>query len=424
MDAIEGQTPIVVQAHASAMRNRRTAALLLRVKSTTPAVPPVYFSPMSIYVVFLIVLCNMTVFRGSKVLVSLFALELGAPQFYIGVLVALYSLFPMLLALYAGKLSDRLGVRSPMIAGSTGLALGLSLPYFAPGLPMLYASAALIGASHVFYNVSVQNLVGTLSGTADRTRNFTNYGLVMAAGGFFGPLAAGFSIDRFGHATSYFLLAAGPLIPVFVLLFARTLGRLQVKPSAEGEQPVQAKNLLSNRPLRRTLITGAAILTGIDLFQFYMPIYGKAVGLSASTIGIVLSMFAVASFVVRLVMPALLRRWTPETVLIWSLYAGCIAYLLFPLFESAVLLAMMSFALGLGMGCGQPLTMSLIYSRAPEGRSGEALGLRVSINNFMHIVVPLLFGTIGTLLGVAPVFIANAVILGGGGVLIGRADKN
>lgn len=378
---------------------------------------------MWIYIVFLIVLCNMTVFRGSKVLVSLFAIELGAPQFYIGVLIALYSLFPMMLALYAGKLSDRLGVRSPMMAGSAGLAFGLLLPYLNPGLPALYASAALIGASHVFYNVSVQNLVGALSGTDDRTRNFTNYGLVMAAGGFLGPLIAGFSIDQFGHAASYLVLAVGPLIPVAILVFGRRLGKLRPKHSGEGEQAVQAKNLLSNAPLRRTLITGAAILTGIDLFQFYMPIYGNAVGLSATTIGVVLSMFAVASFVVRLVMPALVKRWTAERVLTWSLYAGCITYLLFPLFESAVLLAVMSFALGLGMGCGQPLTMSLIYSRAPEGRSGEALGLRVSINNFMHIVVPLMFGTIGSVLGVAPVFVANALILGSGGVLIGRAEK-
>ena len=378
---------------------------------------------MWIYVVFLIVLCNMTVFRGSKVLVSLFAIELGAPQFYIGVLIALYSLFPMMLALYAGKLSDRLGVRYPMIAGSSGLALGLSLPYFAPGLPALYASAAMIGASHVFYNVSVQNLVGALSGTAERTRNFTNYGLVMAAGGFLGPLIAGFSIDHFGHAAGYLVLAGGPLIPVLILLFARTLGKVGAKPAAEAEQSVQAKNLLANAPLRRTLITGAAILTGIDLFQFYMPIYGNAIGLSATTIGLILSMFAAASFVVRLVMPALVKRWSAETVLLWSLYAGCVTYLVFPLFENAVLLAVIAFALGLGMGCGQPLTMSLIYSRAPAGRSGEALGLRVSINNFMHIVVPLLFGTIGSMLGIAPVFVANALILGSGGVLIGRADR-
>lgn len=378
---------------------------------------------MWIHVVFLIVLCNMTAFRGSKVLVSLFAIELGAPQFYIGILVALYSLFPMLLALYAGKLSDRLGVRLPMIMGSAGLALGLALPYFFPVLMALYVSAVLIGGSHVFYNVSVQNLVGTLSGTDDRTRNFTNYGLVMAIGGFLGPLIAGFSIDRMGHAASYLLLAAGPLIPVSIMLLARRLGRQAAKAATGEEHAVHAKNLLGNPPLRRTLITGAAILTGIDLFQFYMPIYGNAIGLSATTIGIVLSMFAAASFVVRLVMPALLRRWSAEAVLTWSLYAGGMAYLLFPLFESALLLAAMAFALGLGMGCGQPLTLSLIYSRAPQGRSGEALGLRITINNFMHIAVPLLFGTIGSVFGAAPVFIGNALILGSGGVLIGRGER-
>jgi hypothetical protein len=37
-----------------------------------------------------------------------------------------------------------------------------------------------------------------------------------------------------------------------------------------------------NKPLRRTLLTGAVVLTGTDLFQFYMPIYGHSVGLRVS----------------------------------------------------------------------------------------------------------------------------------------------
>jgi len=75
---------------------------------------------MSIGAVLLIVLCNMSSFRASKVLVSLFAIELGASQFTIGIMIAMYSLFPALLAVYAGKLSDRLGVRLPMLAGTLG----------------------------------------------------------------------------------------------------------------------------------------------------------------------------------------------------------------------------------------------------------------------------------------------------------------
>ena len=137
---------------------------------------------MWIYAVLLIVLCNMASFRASKVLISLLAIELGASQFLIGILVAMYSLFPMMLALHAGKLSDRLGARLPTIVGSLGLAAGLAVPYFFTSLPALCASAMLIGVFHMMYNVSVQNLVGSLGGPEDRTRNFSNYALAMAFG--------------------------------------------------------------------------------------------------------------------------------------------------------------------------------------------------------------------------------------------------
>jgi MFS family permease len=375
---------------------------------------------MSIYVVLLIVLCNMMCWRASKVLATLFAIELGAPQFYIGILVAAYSVFPMLLALYAGKLSDRLGVRLPMIGGSLGLALGLTLPYLAPSMAALYASAALIGASHVFYNVSVQNLVGMLSGPEQHTRNFANYGLVMSLGSFFGPLIAGFSIDHFGHAASYLYIAAGPLLSVMIIMAARNVVSKQGRKAAGEEHPGHVKELLNNKPLRRTLLTGAAVLTGTDLFQFYMPIYGHSVGLTASAIGVVLAMFSAASFVVRLVMPALVRRWGADLILAVSLFLGAAAYLGFPWIADPRLLGGIAFMLGLCMGCGQPLTLMLIHGRAPIGRSGEALGLRMTLNHFTHIVMPLFFGSLGTAFGIAPVFVMNAFMLAGGGVLSSR----
>ena len=102
---------------------------------------------MNIGTVLLIVLCNMSSFRASKVLVSLFAIELGASQFVIGVMIAAYSIFPALLALYVGRLTDRLGVRLPMLIGSLGVAVGLFLPWAFESMAALYASAALIGAA-------------------------------------------------------------------------------------------------------------------------------------------------------------------------------------------------------------------------------------------------------------------------------------
>src|SRR5688572_16148194 len=371
---------------------------------------------MNIATVLLIVLFNMASFRASKVLVSLFAIELGASQFIIGVMIAMYSLLPALLALKVGKLADRLGARWPMLIGSAGVALGLLLPWAFESMAALYASAALIGVSHMMCNVSAQNLVGSIGGAEDRTRNFSNYALVMAVGSFLGPLAGGFSIDHFGYARSYLYVAAVPLLPVFILAFVRQV-RSGPRVKSEEEQAVLSTSLLANPPLRRTLIASAMAVTGQDLFQFYMPIYGHSVGLSASAIGMVLGMFGIAAFMVRIWLPVFVKRWGPDTVFGTSLYIAAAAFLLFPLFTSVYALAAVSLILGLGMGCAQPVTLMLVYSRAPEGRSGEALGMRVTINQFTHIVVPIVFGTLGSAFGVAPVFAINALIQAGGGLV-------
>ncbi|HEV7799834.1 MAG TPA: MFS transporter [Burkholderiales bacterium] len=379
------------------------------------AMPPVF-------VVLTVVLLNMTAYRGSRVIVTLFAVDMGVPQFYIGVLAAMFSVFPMMLGLYAGRLTDRLGVRIPMAGGSIGVGLGLLVPYLFPAVPALYVSSALMGASWVFYNVCAQNLIGDLSTAETRAKNFSNYGLVMAGGSFAGPMLVGFAIDHLGYSPSYLVLAAVTFSAACVTLYVR-VPPANDKAAAPDEQGAYSASLMKNVPLRRTLITSGIVLTGTDLFQFYMPIYGRSINLSASMIGIILGMFAVAAFVVRLVMPKLVKRYGADAVLVGSLYMGAFAYLLFPLFETPVLLAVMAFVLGLGMGCSQPVSLMLIYDRAPPGRSGEALGLRLMINNFTHIVVPLMFGSLGTAFGVAPVFIANAAILGAGGILSSRAKS-
>ncbi len=376
---------------------------------------------MNIGTALLIVLFNMSSFRASKVLVSLYAIELGASQFFIGLMIAMYSLLPALLALQVGKLTDRLGVRVPMLIGSFGVTLGLLLPWLFQSMTALYASAALIGVAHMMANVSAQNLVGSFGGAEHRTRNFSNFALAMAVGAFLGPLAGGFSIDHFGHARSYLYVALFPLVPVLILAFARGVGG-GPRIKSEEEQAVLSTSLLSNPVLRRTLIAGAMAVTGQDLFQFYMPIYGHSVGLSASAIGVVLGMFGISAFIVRVWLPALVKRFGDERVFSYSLYVSAAAFLMFPLFSSAPTLSMVALVLGLGMGCAQPITLMLIYGRAPEGRSGEALGMRVTINQFTHIVVPIVFGTLGSAFGVAPVFLINALILAGGG-MINRGNR-
>jgi MFS family permease len=377
---------------------------------------------VSIYVVLTIVLLNMSSYRGSKVVVTLFALDLGVPQFWIGALVAVYSVFPVILGLYAGKLIDRFGVRVPMIAGTLGVSTALAMPFVFPGIPALYISSTLIGGTWVFYNLCAQNLIGILGGAEGRARHYSNFGLAMSGGSFFGPMIAGFSIDHFGHAQTYLYLALLPLASALILIFKRHalegLGKGHV---TDDERGAYSASLFANKPLRRVLITSAIVMTGTDLFQFYMPIYGNSIGLSASAIGMILGTFAIAAFVVRLGMPAVVKRWGADRLLVIAMFVGGAAYLVFAAFEHAFLLGALAFVLGLGLGCSQPLTLMLMYDRAPAGRSAEALGMRIMMNNTMHIVIPLFFGAIGSIFASpAAVFLANAAIMTSGGVLSRR----
>ena len=170
------------------------------------------------------------------------------------------------------------------------------------------------------------------------------------------------------------------------------------------------------------LAASAMVQLGTDLFQFYIPIYGHEIGLSASAIGAVLASFAAAAFVVRIFLPWLVKHGKPQDVLMYSFYAGALGFIVVPLFESLPLLMLASFAFGLGMGCGTPLTMMLMFERSSQGRSGRTLGIRLTTTNAVRVLGPIVFGAVGTAFGVPAVFWINGALMAAQGFWTRRSE--
>ena len=375
---------------------------------------------MPIYLIVLMCALAHSGFGGSRVAISLYALDLGASQLTIGILMALYAICPMLMAVYVGRLADRVGPRMPMLIGTIGVIAGLLLPPLMPGLPTLYVAALLLGSTFHFFFITVQGIAGGIGGSENRARNFALVGMGFSAAGFIGPFLAGLAIDHLGHLPAFLVLALFPIVPVLLLWLKP--GFLP-KPRKHGlaAGPRNAFDLWRTPGLRSTFIASGIISSAWDLFQFYFPVYGHSIGLSASAIGAILGVFALATFVIRIVLPALSRRHTEAQVLTAGIFVAAVAFVLFPFFKNPFVLAGVGFLLGLGVGCGQPMSMSLIYALAPAGRQAEAAGLRVTANNVMHLCIPLLFGSLGTAFGYAPVFVSNSALLVAGGMLMRRA---
>ena len=358
--------------------------------------------------------------NAARILFTLFALELGAPAYAVGLIGGLLYLFPLLLSWPIGMLVDRRGSRGLLTFAAVCGAVSLALPYFVPTLMALYVAAAMNGLALACYHVTLQNLIGTLSQPEDRARHFSNFSLAGSLTNFVGPLLAGFAIDYSGHAVACLVIASQPVIALVLLLVwgGRFPGGKPLAPSGPG-----ALSALRDPRIVRMLVTSGIVQLGQDLFQFYLPIYAYAAGLSASVIGGIVATLAVASFVVRLYLARLVKRFSVERLLTWSLFTGAIGFALVPFTGDAILLGAIAFFFGLGMGLGVPLTVILMYSHTTEGRTGQTLGLRLTSNNFVRVTGPILFGAIGTALGLPPVFWINAAAMVCGGLLV-RAGKD
>lgn len=378
---------------------------------------------MIIYLILFLGLLNWMCFMSSRVLMSLYAIELGASAAAIGLLIALYGLGPLLLSLQAGRISDRVGSYWPIVLGSAGLALGLAVPYFFSGLKVLYAAALVIGIALVFLNIALQHLIASLGDAEQRTRNVSLQSLAIALGAMIGPLLVGISIDHWGHVQTFLYLGLTVAASCVAWIACRRViphSLRTAKPATDGG----LFSLLAQPALRRVIIASGLVVAAIDLYMFYTPIYGHSIGLSATMIGVVLGAHAAATFVVRATLPLMVRRWGEDPVMTTSMLLAGATFLLFPFVEQVGLLLVLSFVLGLGLGVGQPLSVIMTYNRAPAGRAGEALGLRFSLVNLTHMVIPLAFGTIGSALGLVTVFLANSLLLLGGGYAHHRGAKS
>lgn len=377
---------------------------------------------MIIYLILFLGMLNWMSYMSSRVLMSLYAIELGASPAAIGALIALYGLGPVLLSVQAGKITDRSGTYWPIVLGSAGLAAGFLMPWLLPGLHVLYVSALILGVALVFINIAIQNLVASLGDADQRTRNVSLQGLAVALGALLGPLLVGLSIDHRGHVPTFLYLTLIVAASCAAWVACRRViphsGRARRTGATGG-----VRDLLALPKLRRVMIVSGLVIAGVDLYTFYMPIYGHSIGLSATMIGVVLGAHAAAAIVVRSFMPQLVRRWGDDRLITSSMLVAGVTFLLFPFVGQVTVLLLLSFVLGLGLGIGQPLSVVMTYNRAPAGRTGEALGVRFMIVNLTHTAIPLAAGTLGAALGIITVFFANAALMLGGGYVYHRGAR-
>lgn len=88
-----------------------------------------------------------------------------------------------------------------------------------------------------------------------------------------------------------------------------------------------------------------------------------------------------------------------------------------------IIAGMIAFILGMGLGIGQPLSISLTIEHALNGRVGEALGIRLTVNRLTQVTTPLILGVLANILGIIHIFMVSSTVIGIGTFIASRIKE-
>jgi len=361
---------------------------------------------------------------GLRMAAPLLALRQGHSAFSVGVLLALFSLTQVFLALPAGRYADRNGLKRPMGMGVVAASTGALLAVLWPQFWVLCIGALLMGGATGAASIALQRHVGRAARDSTELKQvFSWLAIGPAVSNFVGPVLAGLLIDHVGiwlggtageeagFPRAFVILA---LLPWATWLWVRRTVELPpVEPEAGAPQQ-QVWHLLREPQMRRLLFVNWLLASCWDVHTFVVPVLGHERAFSASVIGTILGAFAIAAAAVRVLMPLLAQHLKEWVVVSGAMVATALLFVVYPFMVSPWTMGLCSVLLGLALGSVQPMIMSTLHQITPHHLHGQALGLRLAAINLSSVLMPMLFGTVGLVVGVSVVFwtVGAAVAIG------------
>jgi MFS family permease len=342
------------------------------------------------------------------------AIELGVPVAWLGVLSASFALAPLVVAFSVGRAVDRRGERPVLLAGGVlVLVAAAGFTLVATSLPWLMAWSVVLGLGHLLGVVGGQSVAAGMLSPRDVDRGFGVYTFAASAGQALGPgviavLGGGRALPDASPILLAALLASALLLGATLVLARRTRSLRGRRGAGRGGALREA---LAVPGLPRAVLVSLVVLSAVDLIGVYLPALGAERGLTAGWVGALLAARAVASMASRFFLGALVLRWGRTTVLVAGTVAAAAATAGLALPMPGWLLCAVVLVAGLGLGVGQPLTLSWVVQAAPQRIRGTALSLRISGNRLGQTVLPAGLGLVAATAGAGGVFVATGGVL-------------
>jgi predicted MFS family arabinose efflux permease len=341
------------------------------------------------------------------------ALHLGIRPADLTVLAAAFALPAMLLAVLAGRLTDRLGPRFSMIFGGLAcLASTLMIRLQPSSFVWLCAGLATMGTGLLVSTTGQQTLVMHLSAPGKRDAAFGIYTVFVSLGQMLGPAVVGVTagVDgepNFSAIVTFEIVIAALLASIAIFPAGKNIGRARTsikKPTDVASGKVGIKQILKMPGMIPAIVASSLALSAIDALYTYLPAVADHRSMSASSVSAMLMVFGLSAMLSRTCLGLITRVWGKRRSITFGciISAGTLVAFCAPLEYWLALVVVGVF----GFMCGmiQPLTMSWTSDLAPSNARGIVTSLRMLGNRIGQTGLPAISGLVMTLLGASAAF--------------------
>jgi MFS family permease len=352
-------------------------------------------------------------------------LGLGAGAREVGFVTAAFALLPLFLAIPLGRSADRR--RAPLVTvGCAIQVVACVLLAWAQTPLTLGAASAVLGLGHLGVALGVQEVIARESGDRNHDRDFGLLTAGVSLGQLIGPLVGGLVLDQGDSlltATRHaMLIAAVVVVPATLFAALGERGRGKGARDAASRRG-SVRTILHTRGVPAGIFASIAVLSAADIFTAYMPVIGEQRGIGPGAVGVLLALRAGASMATRIGIGRIVARVGRERLIILSALGAAVSLGAISFVHGVVPLAVLCLITGVGLGFGQPLSMTLIVQLVPEYARATALAVRLTGNRVGQVAAPAAAGVVAGSAGARSVFWVLSALLGCSALAVRRAPQ-
>lgn len=350
-------------------------------------------------------------------ILPIYADELGAPGWVIGMIAGSFSLMQFLFAPFWGGLSDRIG-RRPVILTSIFL-VALSYLIFANSTTLFLLFAARILAGIGSANISAaQAFISDITPPEKRAKNFGLIGAAFGLGFIFGPPLGGFLKTNYGIEWVGYV-SAGLAAINLVMAFFMLPESLKVKNKGSKYFPnpfSELKAIFPRKDIRSFLFINFVFITAFSMMQITAALlWENYYELTEAQVGYVFAFIGLSVVVIQgTLIGRLTKKFGERRLFVAGNFLMAIGLLAMPyvpleLFIPLELIALLT--ISFGNAFFTPTLSSLLSQSAGKHEQGRIMGMSQSVGSLSRVVGPLIGGTLYGYDRHLPYITASAIML-------------